>query len=131
MIEATETLVLKESFEYCPYIRAMQKEQRRNAEIRDGDKRLNMVTDDEDIPEATRLKAHLKRRVERQTKNKWVQYATEYASEIVMSGDTRKAEMRNYLDMVKDAVMTMDQKDKEKRDFERDRRLRTRQKHAF
>lgn len=86
---------------------------------------------DEDIPEATRLKAHLKRRVERQTKNKWVQYATEYASEIVMSGDTRKAEMRNYLDMVKDAVMTMDQKDKEKRDFERDRRLRTRQKHAF
>lgn len=108
----------------------MQKEQKRNAEIKNDDKRMDNDLN-EDIPEATRLKAHLKRRVERQTKNKWVQYATEYASEIVTAGPVRKNEMRNYLDMVKDAVMTMDQKDKEKRDFERDRRLRTRQKHAF
>ena len=114
MIKATETLILKESFEFCPYIRAMQKEQRRNAEIRDNDK----ARDDDletDIPQATRLKAHLKRRVERQTKQKWVKYATEYASEIVMAGPQRKDEMRRYIEMTRDAVMEMNRKDKEEK----------------
>ena len=114
MIKATETLILKESFEFCPYIRAMQKEQRRNAEIRDNDK----ARDDDletDIPQATRLKAHLKRRVERQTKQKWVKYATEYASEIVMAGPQRKDEMRRYIEMTRDSVMEMNRKDKEEK----------------
>lgn len=130
MIKATETLILKESFEYCPYIRAMQKESRRNATISDEDRQLESEMD-ADIPETTRLKAHLKRRVERQTKNKWVQYATEYASEIVLSGNTEREEMRKYLDMTKEAVLHMNQKDKAKRNFERNRKLRSREKHAF
>ena len=123
-------MILKESFEFCPYIREMQKAARRNAEIRNDDRTM----DDEfdmDIPEATKLKAHLKRRVERQTKNKWVQYATEYASEIVMAGPQEKEAMRQYLEMTRDAVMAMNQKDKDERRFERERRVRTHEKHAF
>ena len=123
-------MILKESFEFCHYIREMQKAARRNAEIRNDDRTM----DDEfdmDIPEATKLKAHLKRRVERQTKNKWVQYATEYASEIVMAGPQEKEAMRQYLEMTRDAVMAMNQKDKDERRFERERRVRTHEKHAF
>jgi predicted NAD-dependent protein-ADP-ribosyltransferase YbiA (DUF1768 family) len=108
----------------------MQKESRRNATISDEDRQLENEMD-ADIPETTRLKAHLKRRVERQTKNKWVQYATEYASEIVLSGNTEREEMRKYLDMTKEAVLHMNQKDKAKRNFERNRKLRSREKHAF
>ena len=108
----------------------MQKESRRNAEIVDNDKQMDDDFD-MDIPEATRLKAHLKRRVERQTKNKWVQYATEYASEIVLADHARKNEIRNYMDMVKETVMSMDAKDKSQKDFKRNRRLRTHEKHAF
>lgn len=113
-IKTTETLVLKESFEYCPYIRAMQKESRRNAVIQDDERRMQTELET-DIPETTRLKAHLKRRVERQTKQKWVQYATEYASEIVMASTTNKNEIRNYMDMVKESVMEMDTKDRERK----------------
>lgn len=114
VIKATETLILKESFEYCPYIRAIKKEQKRNAQIRDDLK----STDDDldtDIPQATRLKAHLKRRVERQTKQKWVKYATEYASEIVFAGPEKKDEIRRYIEMTRDAVMEMNRKDKEEK----------------
>ena len=109
LIKTTEALILKESFEYCPYIRAMQKEKRRNAVIQNNDKRLESEMD-ADIPEVTKLKAHLKRRVERQTKQKWVQYATEYASEIVMSGPVEREAMRKYLDMTKEAVLDMNRK---------------------
>ena len=129
-IKTTETLVLKESFEYCPYIRATQKESRRNAVIQDDERRMQTELET-DIPETTRLKAHLKRRVERQTKQKWVQYATEYASEITVSGPVEKEAMRKYLEMTREAVENMNRKDKEKRIFERDRRVRTRNKHAF
>lgn len=125
MIKATETLILKESFEYCPYIRAIKKEQKRNAEIQNDLK----VTDDDleaDIPEATRLRAHLKRRVERQTKQKWVKYATEYASEIVMAGPQRKDEVRRYIEMTRDAVMEMNRKDKEERKASHNKRTQAR-----
>ena len=123
-------MILQESTSYCPYIRAIQKESRRNAEIENNDKQIDNDFD-MDIPEAVRLKAHLKRRVERQTKNKWVQYATEYASEIVLSSDTRKNEIRNYMNMVKESVMAMDAKDRSKKNFKKNRRLRTHEKHAF
>jgi hypothetical protein len=129
MIAATK-MILQESTSYCPYIREIQKASRRNAEIEDNDKQMDNDFD-MDIPEATRLKAHLKRRVERQTKNKWVQYATEYASEIILAGPERKNEIRNYMDMVRESVMAMDQKDKDKRNREKTRRLRTHEKHAF
>ena len=108
-ITATETLVLKESFEYCPYIRELQKESRRNAVIQDEDRKLENEIDT-NIPEVIKLKAHLKRRVERHTKNKWIQYATEYASEIVMSGTKEKEAVRRYLDATKDAVLDMNRK---------------------
>lgn len=130
MTTATETLILKESFEYCPYIRAMQKEKRRNASIEDGDKRLENEID-MDIPEAARLKAHLKRRVERQSKNKWVQYATEYASEIVLSDSIKRNEMRQYLDLVKDSVMQMNQKDHERKLLKKNQKIRSHEKHTF
>ena len=107
----------------------MRKESRRNAEIVDNDKQMDNDFD-MDIPEATRLKAHLKRRVERQTKQKWVQYATEYASEIVLADHARKNEIRNYMDMVKESVMAMDQKDRDQRNREKTRRLRTHEKHS-
>ena len=126
----TNTYILKESFEYCPYIRAMQKESRRNAVISDGDKRLENEMD-MDIPEMTKLKAHLKRRVERQTKNKWVQYATEYASEIVLSDTAKRNEIRQYMDMVKETVEQMNRKDQNRRIFQKNRKLRSHEKHAF
>lgn len=117
----TETLVLKESFEYCPYIRAMQKEKRRNAVIRNNDKQMENEIDT-DIPEVTKLKAHLKRRVERQTKQKWVQYATEYVSEIVLSGPVEREAMREYLDMTREAVQDMNKKLKQQKEFSKNRK---------
>lgn len=99
----------------------MQKEKRRNAVIQDDDKRLENEID-VDIPEVTKLKAHLRRRVERQTKQKWVQYATEYASEIVMSGPVEREAMRKYLDMTKEAVLDMNRKEKKKREREEKKR---------
>ena len=128
MIKTTETLVLKESFEYCPYIREIQKEKRRNAVVCDDSKRLENEMN-RDIPEIRKLKAHLKRRTEKQTKNKWVQYATEYASEIVFSD--RKNEIRQYVDMVKDAVESINRKDRERKLFQKNRKIRSREKHAF
>lgn len=128
MIKATETLILKESFEYCPFMREIQKESRRNAVISDKEKNLENEID-ADIPEVTKLKAHLKRRIERQTRNKWVRYATEYASEIVMSGPQEKEAIRRYLDMTKEAVMDMNEKEKRKRNIKQERR--SRDKHAF
>ena len=130
MIKTTETLILKESFEYCPYIREMQKEQRRKARIQDADERMDREIG-EDIPETSRLKAHLKRRVERTGKNKWIRYATEYASEIMLAGPQEKEKMRRYLEMTKEAVMAMDEKDRIQRTAERNRRVRTRDKHSF
>lgn len=117
----TETLILKESFEYCPYIRAMRKEKRRNAVIRNNDKQLENEIDT-NIPEVTKLKAHLKRRVERQTKQKWVQYATEYASEIVLSGPVEREAMREYLDMTRKAVQDMNKKLKQQKEFSKNRK---------
>lgn len=122
---------MKESFEYCPYLRAMRKESRRNAEIRDEDGWMDreILTD---VPETARLKAHLKRRVERQTKNKWIQYATEYANEIVMAGPAEKDAMRSYLEMVKEAVMDMNRKDKAEKKKSADRkRYGTRMEHLL
>lgn len=130
MIKTTETLIFKESFEMCPYLRELQRESRRNAEIRDKDK----CTDEEimtDIPEATRLKAHLKRRTEQKTKNKWVQYATEYASEIIFSEPRQKDEIRRYMEMTREAVKSMNRKDKEKRAFQKERKRKSHEKHAF
>ena len=108
----------------------MQKESRRNAEVKNEEKRINQEMDT-DIPEMTRLKAHLKRRIERRTKNKWVQYATEFASEIVLASPTEKSEMRRYLEMTKEAVMDMDRKDKEKRSLTSLKKIRLQEKHTF
>lgn len=122
MIKPNNALILKESFEYCPYIRAIQKESRRNAAIADEDKRLeNEII--EDVPEITKLKAHLKRRIERQTKNKWVQYATEYASEMALSSLNEREAMRKYLDMTKEAMMSMDHKKKQSKERKRMRNI--------
>ena len=99
----------------------MQKEKRRNAVVSDVDRRIENEID-LDIPEAAKLKAHLKRRVERQTKNKWVQYATEYASEIVLARPAEKDAMRKYLDMTKEAVMDMNRKESKKKRESRNRR---------
>ena len=100
----------------------MQKEQKRNAEIRD----LDRAADEEmetDIPQAARLKAHMKRRVERQTKTKWIRYATEYACEIVSAGSEEKAAMRRYLETTREAVMAANRKEKaeKKASFKRKR----------
>lgn len=100
----------------------MQKESRRNAVIQNEDKKLETEID-ADIPEVIKMKAHLKRRIERRTKNKWVQYATEYASEIVMSGIQEKESMKRYLDATKEAVLDMNRKNEiiKKRSRERKR----------
>lgn len=63
----------------------------------------------------------MKRRVERQTKQKWVKYATEYASEIVFAGPEKKDEIRRYIEMTRDAVMEMNRKDKEEKKASRNR----------
>ncbi len=123
-------MIFKESFEYCPYIREMMKESKRNAEVRDNDTRIQQDLET-DIPETTRLKAHLKRRVERQTKNKWIQYATEYASEIVLAGPEEKDKIRRYMEMTREAVESMNRKDRDEKAFKRDRRVRTHEKHAI
>lgn len=75
-----------------------------------------------DIPEMTKLKAHLKRRVERQTKNKWVQYVTEYASEIVLSGPQEKEAMRKYLNMTREAVLDLNRKATEQKRISKNRK---------
>lgn len=123
MIKATETLILHESFELCPYLRAMQKESKRNAEVKDAGRSMEEEME-MDIPEATRLKAHLKRRVERQSKAKWVQYATEYASEITLAGPVEKDAMRRYMEMTREAVMEMNRKDRKKKKDSRERKHR-------
>ena len=77
---------------------------------------------DADCQETVKMKAHLKRRVERQTKNKWIHYATEYASEIVMSGAKEKVAIRKYLDMTKEAVMDMNRKEADQKKKSKNRR---------
>lgn len=117
-------MIFKESFGLCPYLAAMQKEQRRNARIRDDEKWRKMETET-DIPEAeplmTKVKAHLSQRVERQTKNRWVTLASEYASEIAFSGPVERDAMREYLKMARENVEKLNKK-KQKHSWERTRK---------
>lgn len=74
---------------------------------------------DLDIPEITRIKAHISRRAERQTRNKWIALATEYASEVAVSGPVEKEAMRRYLQMARENVEAMDRRKKDKKSWTR------------
>lgn len=89
--------------------------------IQDEDRKLENEID-ADIPEVAKLKAHLKRRVERYTKNKWIQYVTEYTSEIMTSGTKEKETVRRYLDMTKEAVLDMNRKTSVKKKQSKERK---------
>jgi len=93
-------MIMKESFGLCPYMASMQREQKRNAAIRDEKRRQNEDATT-DIPEAellmARLNAHIKKRIKSQTKTRWISLAKEYAKDLVISEPMEKDAMRRYL----------------------------------
>lgn len=110
-------MIFHESYELCPYLRELQRASRRNATLKDNEKRMKDDLDME-LPEMTRVKAHINRRKEKKSKDKWVSLATEYASEIAVSGPVEKEAMRRYLQMARENVEAMDRrhkKDKKKK----------------
>lgn len=111
MIKTTETLIFHESYELCPYLRELQRASRRNAALKDREKRMKDELD-MDFPEMTRVKAHIGRRKEQKSRDKWVSLATEYASEIAISGPVEKEAMRRYLQMARENVEAMDRRHK-------------------
>ena len=112
-------MILKENFDFCPYIRAIQRESRRNAQIRDEDRRR----EETDIPEEKRMEAHMKRRIQRCTKSRWYRYAQEYTEEIARLGPAEKDNFRQYLQIAREKVDSMRLAEKQKQ-WHRDRKAR-------
>ncbi len=100
-------MILRESYELCPYLRELQRESRRNAMIRNAGK-CEREDRDEDIPEESnvikRVKAHMKRRVMKPTRNKWVSLSAEYAADISASSPFEKERIREYLQTARESL---------------------------
>lgn len=65
----------RESFTMHPYLQAIHREQRRNAKIKNEEKKLKaelaMDIPEEIIPVLKKVKAHLDQRTEKKTKTRW------------------------------------------------------------
>lgn len=108
--------ILKESYYGCLWMKEMNREQKRNAQIRNNRKLKEQETDipEEAVCELKRIKAHEKRREKRQTKNRWIELAGQYAKEATLSSEAEKEEIRRYLQTVREKIDELDKKPKEK-----------------
>lgn len=69
-------MIFRESFTMHPYLRAMNREERRNARIKNEEKRLKTELScdisEEILPIVKRVKAHLNQRIQKKTKARCV-----------------------------------------------------------
>ena len=82
----------------------MQRESRRNARIRDEDRREDDIP--EDIPTA-RMEAHAKRRIQKQTKTRWVTLAGKFAKDISLQDPQMLENTRQMLRLAREAAANM------------------------
>lgn len=102
---------MHESNGMCPYVKEMMREAKRRAFVRSQKKDLKQVIDHAfegiDDPKkdywSNRISAHLNRRLERNTKTKWVTMLAEF-NDTAAYGSIQQEKMKKYLLMARDAA---------------------------
>lgn len=81
-------------------ISEINREKKRNAILKDAGKQKMDIPE---LPECAlnRITAHIRRRTEKQTKNKWIRIASAFTNEIVNATDAEKEQMARYLQSVR------------------------------
>ena len=111
MIDKTNNnSVFCESFGLCPFLREIEREKKRTAEIAE---RKRMLRDTEDIPE--RELEHIRIRDGKPTKEKWVRMLTKFAKDIQFSGPMEQEQMRKYLQESRNSLDRLNRREKEKK----------------
>lgn len=100
---------MKESYGLCPYMAEMERESLRNARIRNAERE----SEETDIPKG--LMAHIRRRKEKPTKNRWVSLAAEFEKRMRLDEPIDLDNARRYLQMVRNETDSLGKKGKERK----------------
>lgn len=100
---------MKESYGLCPYLAEMERESLRNARIRNKEREK----EETDIPE--KLIAHIRRRKEKPTKNRWISLAADFEKKMKLAEKIDPEKAKRYLQMAREEVSILDRREKERK----------------